>query len=56
MALGIFKKLLGDKTTKDRKEYQPSIDKTNEKYNHEIKLLKITNGKILDQKRKLKIN
>ena len=30
MALGIFKKLLGDKTTKDRKEYQPSIDKTNE--------------------------
>jgi len=30
MALGIFKKLLGDKTTKDRKEYQPSIEKTNE--------------------------
>ena len=30
MALGIFKKLLGDKTAKDRKEYQPSIDKTNE--------------------------
>jgi len=30
MALSIFKKLLGDKTAKDRKEYQPSIDKTNE--------------------------
>jgi len=30
MALSIFKKLLGDKTSKDRKEYQPSIDKANE--------------------------
>ena len=30
MAFNIFKKLLGDKSAKDRKEYQPSIDKANE--------------------------
>lgn len=30
MAINIFKNLFGDKSAKDRKEYQPSIDKTNE--------------------------
>ena len=30
MAINIFKNLFGDKSTKDRKEYQPSIDKANE--------------------------
>ena len=30
MAINIFKNLFGDKSVKDRKEYQPSIDKTNE--------------------------
>jgi len=30
MALNILKKLFGDKSSKDRKEYQPSIDKANE--------------------------
>ncbi len=30
MAFNIFKKILGDKSAKDRKEYQPSIDKANE--------------------------
>ncbi|MDG1775968.1 MAG: preprotein translocase subunit SecA [Crocinitomicaceae bacterium] len=30
MAFNIFKNLFGDKSTKDRKEYQPSIDKANE--------------------------
>ena len=29
MALKILKNLFGDKSTKDRKEYQPSIDETN---------------------------
>ena len=30
MALNILQKLFGNKSSKDRKEYQPIIDKTNE--------------------------
>jgi len=33
MVAGLLKKLFGDKSTKDRKEYQPIIDKSNEFFN-----------------------
>ena len=33
MIAGILKKLFGDKSAKDRKEYQPIIDKANEFFN-----------------------
>jgi len=36
--LNILKKLFGDKSTKDRKEYQPGIDLANEKHAEVIKL------------------